>query len=32
LQLFAYPEISGWFSIIYVIIFQVKIVDEQKQT
>jgi len=32
LQLFRHPESSEWFSIISVIIFEVDIVDEQKQT
>jgi len=32
LQVFAYPENSEWFSIIFVIIFEVNIVHEQKQT
>ena len=32
LQLFGHPENSEWFSIIYVILFEVNIVDEQKQT
>jgi len=32
LQLFKHPENSEWFAIIYVIIFEVNIVDEQKQT
>jgi len=32
LQLSEYPENSEWFSIISVIIFEVNIVDEQKQT
>jgi len=31
LQLFAHPENSEWFSIIFVIIFEVNIVAEQKQ-
>jgi len=31
LQLFAHPERSEWFSIIYDIIFEVNIVAEQKQ-
>jgi len=31
LQLFAHLESSEWFSIISGIIFEVKIVDEQKQ-
>ena len=31
LQLFAHPESSEWFSIISVIIFEVKIVTEQKE-
>jgi len=31
LQLFAHPENSEWLSIISVIIFDVKIVSEQKQ-
>jgi len=30
-QLFAHPENSEWFSIIYVVIFEVNIVAEQKQ-
>jgi len=32
LQLFGHPESSEWFSIISVIIFEVSVVDEQKQT
>ena len=32
LQLFGHPENSEWFSILYVAIFEVNIVDEQKQT
>jgi len=32
LQLLGHPEISEWFSIISVIIFEANIVDEQKQT
>jgi len=32
LQLFRHPEISVWFSKISVIIFEVNIIDEQKQT
>jgi len=32
LQLFGHPEYSEWFSIISVIIFEVNIIDEQKQT
>jgi len=32
LQLFGHPEISEWFSIISVIIFEVNIVGEQTQT
>jgi len=32
LQLFRHPDNSEWFSIIYVIIFDVNMVDEQKQT
>ena len=32
LQLFGHPENSEWFSIISVVIFEVNIVDEQKQT
>jgi len=32
LQLFGHPENSEWFSIISAIIFEVNIVDEQKQT
>jgi len=32
LQLFAHPENSKRFSIVSVIIFEVNIVDEQKQT
>jgi len=31
LQLFVHPEDSEWFSIIFVIIFEVNIVAEQKQ-
>jgi len=31
LQLFKHPENSQWFSIIYVIIFEINIVAEQKQ-
>jgi len=31
LQLFVHPENSEWFSIIFVIIFKVNIVAEQKQ-
>jgi len=31
LQLFRHPENSEWFSIISVIIFEINIVDEQKQ-
>jgi len=31
LQLFAHPEDSEWFSIIFVIIFEVNTVAEQKQ-
>ena len=31
LQLFRHPEISEWFSVISVIIFEVNIVDEQKK-
>ena len=30
-QVFAHPENSEWFSIIYIIIFEVDIVAEQKQ-
>jgi len=32
LQQFAHPETSEWFSIIYVISFEVNIVAEQKQS
>ena len=32
LQLFGRPEFSEWYSIISVIIFEINIVDEQKQT
>ena len=32
LQSFGNPENSEWFSLIHVIIFEVNIVDEQKQT
>jgi len=32
LQRFGHPENLEWFSIISVIIFEVNIVDEQKQT
>jgi len=32
LQLFAHPEDSKWFSIIFVIIFEISIVTEQKQS
>jgi len=32
LQLFRHSENSKWFSIISVIIFEVNIIDEQKQT
>ena len=32
LQLFGHPENSEWFSIISAIIFEINIVDEQKQT
>jgi len=32
LQLFAQQENSEWFSVIYVIIFEVTIIAEQKQT
>jgi len=32
LRLFVHPENSEWFSIIYVIVFEINIVDEQKQT
>jgi len=31
LQLFAHPKNSEWFSVTSVIIFEVNIVDEQKQ-
>jgi len=31
LQLFEHPEISEWFSIISVIIFEINIVADQKQ-
>jgi len=31
LQLFAHPEDSKWFSIIYVVTFEVNVVAEQKQ-
>jgi len=31
LKLFAHPEISEWFSVISVIIFEINIVAEQKQ-
>jgi len=31
LQLFTYPQHSEWFSTLYVIIFEVNIVAEQKQ-
>ena len=31
LQLFAHPENSDWFSIIFAMIFEVNIVEEQKQ-
>ena len=32
LQLYRHPENSEWFSVISVIIFEVKTVDEQQQT
>jgi len=32
LQLFTHPQHSEWFSTLYVIIFEVNIVAEQKQT
>jgi len=32
LQLFGHPDNSEWFSVISVIIFEVNIVDEQKET
>ena len=31
LQLYAYPENSEWFSIIFVIVFEVNIAAEQEQ-
>jgi len=31
MQLFAHPQNSEWFSIIYVIIFEVNVVAAQKQ-